>query len=390
VIEPQCRGFEHARVNATLIRGIRQTLASEALVEVLAEGSHFDELRMELGATQEGIVFEKIAVPPRHSRGYSRLIRECLCVRSVTRRIGSIGCVQGILYLSATPQTILALRLFGRRLRAKGVTLVLHSIAETLVSKKRSKAFWEAPLSLRAALRFGPGPGVRFAVFSERIQRAVRCLGIPALRDPLWTDIPCWPPPKMSEQQFGTSSRILRIGTIGVGHRAKGTDLLFHLARMLRDVHGIRLVLIGFVKDRSLSPMSSHGIEILSNGRPLDSGEMRRAIESLDYSLFLFPPTKYALTETASFSDAVSAAKPAIALDSPLMREKFKQFGNIGYMGKTIEEIGGIIRWIAAGQATADYAVQQQNLLNAAAALSPETCARRLLSSAGIIQEGAH
>jgi hypothetical protein len=380
IVEPQCRGFEHAHVNAALIRGIRQTLSHQAGVKVLAEESHIVELREELGDAAEGLELESINTPPRRSRGYSRLIRECLCVRSAMRRIRSLNDVQGVLFLSGTPQTIIALRLFGRRLRARHVTLVLHSVVETLVSRKRSKAFWEAPLSLRAALRFGPGPGVRFAVFSNRIHAAVCALGIPALRDAIWTEIPCWPQPRREREQLVSSADPVRIGAIGVGHRAKGTNLLFRLAKTLRNVHQVRLALVGFVKDRALSLSSAQGIEILSIGRPLDSKEMRRAIELLDYSLFLFPATEYVLTETASFSDAVSAAKPAIALESPLMLAKFKQFGNIGYIGKTIKDIEEIIRRIAAGDVADEYAIQQSAMIKAAGLLSPEACARRLLA----------
>jgi hypothetical protein len=291
------------------------------------------------------------------------------------------------LYLSATPQTILALQLVGGRLRRDRLAVILHSIVETLISKRRSKAFWEAPLTLHAVVRFGATRGIKFVVLSERIYRAVQKLGLPAFRSLVWTDIPCFRPLNRLEPRAKVTGQPIRIGAIGVGHRAKGTGLLVQLARTLRNTPSIQLLLVGFVKDRSLSRVSTNGIEILSTGRPLGAQEMRLAIDSLDYSLFLFPPSEYVLTESASFSDAVSAAKPVIALESPLMQEKFRLFGNIGYLGKTIEKIACIVRAIGSKLPPDEYEVQQQHLLKAAAALSPERCARRLLSGAGMIQE---
>ena len=169
------------------------------------------------------------------------------------------------------------------------------------------------------------------------------------------------------------------MGAIGVGHRAKGTDLLLRLVEMTREATQVQFVLIGYVKDRTIRVRRGSRLRILSSNAAMDAAEMRVAIEGIDYALFLLKSTSYVLTESASLADALSSGKPIIALRSEIVEDRFNRFGNIGYLGIDLNEVAKIITRVGREIPKEEYGEQRANVILASHALAPSVCAGRLL-----------
>jgi glycosyltransferase involved in cell wall biosynthesis len=384
VVEPQCCGFEHARVNGAFLRGIVQLAGNTREVIFFAEREHIMFVQNDLRDLSPTIAFRDIKIPRRKSRGYGRLVSECLLIRRIVRRTRGKPILRIVFFLSATPQTIIAFRLAGRRLQRDRVGFILHSVLGTLVSGRKSRAIWEFPLSLKNVLKHYSSESYTYVVLSERIYKNLLPLWRWMRGQLTWTDLPCWPLPTHTKKSTPFRGNGIRIGTIGVGHHAKGTHSVFQLASDLSDLKEARFEIVGYLKEKALKRMSRFGGAVSWSEKPLDADTMRRRIERLDYALFLLNDMDYRLIESASFCDAASATLPIIALDSQIMRDKFERFGNIGYLVRDIEEVNSTIRRIVETKPIREFEAQAEAIANASKKLSPEACVGRLMNLFGI------
>lgn len=143
----------------------------------------------------------------------------------------------------------------------------------------------------------------------------------------------------------------LRIGTIGNMNKRRGLPSLLSIAETLKD--DITLSVIGSVSepvDYDKYPYIDFAVRRISNAQhfraPLTREEFDKEIRSLDYILFLIPPSAYKLIASGTIYDALIMEKPIISLHNDFFDETLSL--PCGYLFDTEAKICDKIRELIA------------------------------------------
>lgn len=142
-----------------------------------------------------------------------------------------------------------------------------------------------------------------------------------------------------------TLKRPIRIGTVGALTYAKGLQSLLNLSHKI-DESEIKLSVVGRVME-TIDVEQYPNIQFLEQqGEYIPRDEFERAIEELDYILFLYPVDSYGFIASGAIFDAMDMGKPIITLKNDYFTHILKL--PIGYVVQDEEQVLEIIRKISA------------------------------------------
>ncbi|MDR0792473.1 MAG: glycosyltransferase [Chitinophagaceae bacterium] len=134
----------------------------------------------------------------------------------------------------------------------------------------------------------------------------------------------------------------LKIGTVGTMDNGKGLAELLDVAEKLKDE--ITITIVGNIKELDFNYALYSHINFISknNKQFIPRDVMDKAIDKLDYILFLYPPDSYKLIASGAMFDAIIMEKPVISLHNDFFDDILKP--DIGYLLNTAGEIAALIR----------------------------------------------
>jgi hypothetical protein len=161
----------------------------------------------------------------------------------------------------------------------------------------------------------------------------------------------------------------LCIGTVGVFNEYKGGGDILQLAQILKEkeIDSLNISVTGKI-EFDISLLQEAGIDLPSNkGKSMVSvEELNDRVDRLDFILYFYPSDTYKLTASGAIFDAINRKRPIIALRNDYFEYIFSQFGSIGYLVDSVDEMADIIYRISIStEKTVDYDFERiQNLLS--------------------------
>ena len=392
LVDLSMQGARHGPFNAMLLQVV-QTALPAIPVTFWAEASHADSVRALRPEADLRATFRPIRLYPRHP-GHDELVtldrlqhdvRTLLAVvRTELRHAASGRVVLVVSCLAATGLVAAGIvqRLLGPRLR---VQFVLHGNLASLRGGWRPRNPLHRALSLPVALRRAPGPGLRLLVLEETVAAAL-AREIPAIAG----RVDVLPHPANAGEPPGpdTAHEPPRVALVGLATKAKGAEAFLRLARTLhqdglkgQDCDGrIELRLVGrFHADLAHADLGGLAEPPFAGA---GASEMDRArfvalVRAQDYVCLPYGGAYYELAASGSLLDAISCARPVVALEGALLRSLFAEFGDIGHLCADEAAMLDTLRRLAAAPDPARYAAQVQAMTRVRHSRLPETLAVR-------------
>lgn len=369
--EPQCEGFEHVEVNSALLRFIRYAFADEKII-FLAERHHLEQVQKNaLDAQLDNIEYQTINIPARHSSNLKRQLDEyslCKMVFNIAKQKN----VQKILFCSVTSPGLIAIKLLLRIFKQIKVVVIPHSILEQITQRPSLKP-WKYIYWIKVPMVLANNDQIRYLLLGQSIKEQIENL-FPSLEHYI-SSIHLPYKFEYFEKSIATFKDVISFGSFGVGHRGKGTELLFKMAeeiKQLRLNHKVVFMLIGPIVENYIRSLQSESVVTPSPDEPMSREEFSSFAKAVDYAVFFYKPTSYRFTASGALFDAFSYVKPIIAIKNPYFEYYFKIMGDIGYLCDNYEEMKAIIVGILENPPTERYQAQCQNILQAREQLKAE------------------
>lgn len=132
------------------------------------------------------------------------------------------------------------------------------------------------------------------------------------------------------EQEVETNE--IKIGTIGVGTKEKGIELLNEIAsNVSKQNENIKFYHIGRLYNNVNIDYSVVNVPLRTESL-IPRNEFLLEISKLDFILFLYPKDSYRLTASGAIFDAFLVGKPILALENDYFSYLFKKAGNVGFL----------------------------------------------------------
>lgn len=372
-VEPLCVGLEHAPINAALVAALVAT--SPGALDVYAEASHLDAIRDILALTRPAAAAAvdrwcPIDVPDRKARGWKRFNGTRRLFRELDTALAASGS-HAVLF-STSDVAVLACakrRLLGSW-GSRQVVAVFHELLASLERRQSRRRF-----ALTAALGPPHPSPLRYVVLSEAIRAHLDGIArrlsshVVAIEHPsLLGDVPLSrplhvPPP-------------VRFGFVGGGREAKGLLQFVELARAVRARHpDAEFHIVGSVSP-NVPDEQLAGLVYSRTRLPLQDYVQR--IRDLSHVVWLGDVDHYRLVASGSLADVVAIGVPVICQAAPFAERLFRQFGEIGWLCQSLEEVQDTVMQIASDWSAGGDREQRERLAAARATLAPETWAHVL------------
>jgi hypothetical protein len=345
ICEPQCVGFEHAEVNASLIEAVCTAYPQEAIC-FAAEQEHYRLVMEQLtGETRSRLTPLPLKVPLRWSRDFVRMLPEYFMIQRVFA-YALENKLAKVLFCSITSPGLIAIKMRRNKYRSISSFVVLHAILGTAVYFPKRwyfilpLIFWFRPVFLLANSN-----KVRYVVYGEYIKEQVKARFPQMITHLRSMNLPY----DFSEVMIPTKrdKRFLRFGSFGVGSAAKGAPQFFLLADEVKNIKTQRTAgfsFVGHLVERGMAGLRSVNVDLPSADEPLNRRDFERYARDCDYAVFLYRQDAYRFYTSAALYDAFSYGKPIIALRSPMFEYYFARLGDIGHLYADYDELkAGII-----------------------------------------------
>jgi len=151
----------------------------------------------------------------------------------------------------------------------------------------------------------------------------------------------------------------LKLGTVGTMTKAKGLQSLIDLASSVgRDVH---LSVVGRLMD-TVSDKEGYIHFMAGKDENIPRDQYEKAIQELDFILFLYPTDTYKLIASGAIFDAIDLGKPVIAFSNAYFDHVFSI--SIGYVCKDLSQMINKIQELIQHpeQVDHDYPIFLQNI----------------------------
>lgn len=371
VIEPMCRGFEHAQFNAPLLQSIALAFPKSPIV-FAGDPSHLAEVRTSIRRVAPSLLIEwqsielpdRSLAPRRRFQIEKRIIADCF-------RLAAVWKARAVIFASSTDTSVVAAKLLlYRSALSIPVVMIIHGILAGLEDRSRSFHRWRG---ISLALRMPHPPRLRLVVPGRPILEyltihfpdiARHCGAVD--HPSFWQAdaIPRHPP-----------SAPVRFGFFGVS-AVPGFDVVVRIAGALkREGIPAEFSMVGHLnhpddaqRDYSAVPDASPTI--------LDPDMYAARAHSLTYALWTTRTHRSGLVASSTFLDALSFIKPVIYLANPLIDSYVRDLGDIGYRCLDEDEMLDVVRSLARTWPEERYRAQCAALLAGRSLFDPATVAR--------------
>lgn len=347
-IDPFSHGLSHVPVNAAIIETALVAEPGRALL-VAAQQDHLSGMA-ELIDGREWKRAKHVSVmpPPVNARFMRRFLADFRNLREVFRRAdrGST-----LLVGDVAPATLYALRLNAmlRPSAFRSIAIVLHGNASALAGWRARNPFVRLT-QLRSAMASAP-LHARFLVLEESIRRSLVEV-VPEFATRIVTF--AHPLPEIeakffhqNPEEFGSCSaqRPVRIAFLGAAQPTKGFTSFLELARSITHLFPdkVEFHCIGWLPPEC----AALDLSVLTrqpSSRKISRAEFRDALKKMDYVCLPYSQELYRFSASGTLLDAVAAAKPIIALHSPIFDDLQSRFGNIGELCERVEDLHLLIK----------------------------------------------
>jgi len=241
--------------------------------------------------------------------------------------------------------------------------VVVHDVLETLLGRPPRNPIYKA-LWFPYILKYCNTPKINYIVLGPSLEENLLQL-TPALKGYVHSiDMPYFfePASDFTPCRDGT----LRFGSIGIGHKTKGTHLLFELAQHFKSVHSryqASFQHIGGISEAILLDAGNqNAVTVYAGGNSLKREDFEKALREIDYAVFFYPSDSYKLRASGAIFDALSFQKPVIAIRNSYFGYCFDAMGDIGYLCSDYSEMLATIDDILNNWDLCRYALQQKNI----------------------------
>lgn len=147
-----------------------------------------------------------------------------------------------------------------------------------------------------------------------------------------------------------TKQDVLIIGTVGVMKKSKGFDALIELSKELdNEIRSGKLIIKSIGRVDDIDVKNYNNIQWIGGNDFLPRDIFENQIQSLDFILYLYPPTSYRFTASGAIMDAVKLRKPIISFHNDYFDYLLKD-SLIGYWAKDVKDMASIIKTIQANK----------------------------------------
>lgn len=335
IVEPECRGFSHAEINAAYLAAFTLAFPCQNIVFYAEEG-HLQRVTGILKSDGQGATVLPVSVttPNPLQPSFRRFPLDLALLRGIFRAAVRSGSERVVL-LSVTGSNLIATKLLLLAYRRIRCTVIVHGILEQIAVRPALRpAKWiDLPFWFRIALPWMNSRRICYVMLGGSIRRNVLRL-IPRMRRFVRSvHLPYRMAPMTGE--VGALGTRIRFGHFGIASRVKGAG---DMIRLLEDIRDARMAeasefhIIGHVKELDLRErLDTFGV-VLPPLEPLSEESYRDRARRIDYAVFFYPVDSYRFTASAAFLDALSHLKPVIALENDYFRYCFDILGDIGYL----------------------------------------------------------
>lgn len=374
--EPQCRDYEHSRVNAALIHTALLAYP-DAHVLFYGERLHITHVRTLLeqtaGSESSRIDWNELDIPLRNAPTLRRIVREFFTLRTMLRAATRVNAAM-VLYSSATELGFLMLKFLLVSHRVKiPVLVVMHGLLASLVPNAPHKMF-AALRGMRLVFHLPHPRQLVYVVLGPSILRSLAELQPGAARHTVAIELPfLWTVHELPPQTRAHPSPI-RFGFFGAsGGRGKGFGRFVQIAEAIRPLFPTsEFTVVGHLSTDDDRRMYGPLIPDAPLA-PLSQTEYAERSLRMTYAVSTTDPDVYRIGASTSFLDALSCIKPGIYLRNPYIEECFRQMGDIGYLCDSVDEIRRCILEILKEFPVERYRIQCENILRGRHIFEPPT-----------------
>ena len=375
-VDPFNRGLSHVPVNVGIIESSLLAWPADDMV-IAGDASHLEGLLDLLDPSLRIRIKYRVPLrlPEPGARFRQRLQGDLIGLSKVFAL--SPGAAT-LIVADLAPATLYALRLNdARRPSAFGrIAAVLHGNAAEI-------AGWRArnPLvrltQLRSAMSWAPAR-TRFVVLEASIERAL-IQAAPELTGRLITlphPLPLRECPNGGQKawpDFASDVYPLKIAFLGAAQEKKGFGTYLSLARTVAAMWPgkVEFLAIGWL------PPESENLDLACLTQPpgrlkISRSEFTAALANVAYVCMPYDPDLYRFSASGTLIDAVSSGKPVLAIRSPTLDDIQMEFGDIGDIAESAEELGEKISALMRASDGNRYRMQVENLVRVAASRSPK------------------
>jgi hypothetical protein len=382
MVEPVCRGFEHVRVNASVLATL--LLAHpEADVLFLGEEEHRSGIRALLEErfpdNAPRVRWDDARVPPRHAGTAAKLPIEVALLLSAFDRARREN-VDLVFFSSASETFFFLLKLFLLPFRKRTPVLAAaHGVLATLVTHAGGR-FLASLRGMRLVFRLPHPRQFAYVLFGETIRASLRPFSATASDRSVVIDLPyLWDEPAIPATTPDPAPTFSFFGASG--GRGKRFDRFAAAADIARTRYpALAFSVVGHlstVQDRERYADAFPDAALSS----LTPAQYAAAARQATYALSVGDPDVYRFGASSSFLDALSFLKPGIYLENPYLAECFRTMGDIGYLCSSPDEVTATVLALAGGIPHARYRSQQESIMTGRRKFDPATIAPQLRSA---------
>ena len=171
----------------------------------------------------------------------------------------------------------------------------------------------------------------------------------------------------------------VRIGLVGQATEAKGITPFLETSRLFRQKYGkqVEFCLVGRVfPGDDISRFASLDGPLSTTNLARD--DFRKLLGRLHFVFLSLQPEYYRLAASGALLDALTWLKPVIATSVPIVSDIFAQFGDIGYLCSSAEDMQRVLHGVLTEMDSVRYAGQVEAMRRARETRLPIALARHL------------
>ncbi|OPZ22824.1 MAG: hypothetical protein BWZ10_00225 [candidate division BRC1 bacterium ADurb.BinA364] len=384
VVEPQCRGVEHADFNAAMIASL-SVAYPDCRIAFFAQREHASLVLQKLqSAKPEGARFASLhnASVPRKSRN---IISRYLAEKSlIARAIASMPAqsIAALWFVSSTPFTMYILdNVFEKTAERVAAYGVVHGGLASMQNRFANWP-WSWGFFWKKALGSASRCAMQLFVLGECIRQELQARWPALAARILSLDFPHFLA-EMQNAPAGAAQKI-RFGVIG------GQAGLFEIAALARSSGDLRenasFSHAGFVRN-AWQAKSIRDIFSDVSTLPLPDEEFDRRIGGFTYAVFCQNSDHYRLCASAAFIEAFCRGLPCIALRNNYISDFVRRYGDIGHVCESAADIRKTMQEVSARFPLDRYFKQRNNILNGRKSFAPESIGKAIAAAVRRIGE---
>lgn len=364
ICEPECHGFAHEEVNSAFVAAMKIAFPDEKMI-FLGNASHIDHIKENLKKNQIGLQsvrFWKIKIPNPSQSHYLTFFQYYKMTKKIIKFALTYQC-KNIIFLSIRSAHLYAVKLLQKKYREITFTLVIHGILEEVKNMTffRGKNIMYFPFWFTFSLLWKKNEGIHYIVLSEFIRKKI-VHKYTELKDKFYSIEHPFIFHKSQPHKVIINDKIT-FATLGGMSRKKGSHLFHQLVYELENKStelNYQFLIIGII---DITDFPKERVYISSSHERLTRGDMDNLAQQVDYFLFFCQENTYEFMVSGAFFDALSYAKPIIALKNDMFKFYFSLLGDIGYLCDSYELMKEKIENILNEFPSADYEKQRKNII---------------------------